>query len=150
MDEIYRGSNRIIQTRLCGDGWKIDSSLYPTLLHCTSAYPTPLEAVNLGAMLAMTMRFKACSIGLSDHTEGITVALAAAALGAVVIEKHITLDRTMPGPDHRVSLEPDQFAAMVRGIRDIEKAMGDGVKGPQECEDLASAIAAEREIWRDR
>ncbi len=140
-DDIFRGGNRIF----AGTG---GSSL--TLLHCTSAYPTPLEAVNLNAMVKMAEVFGACSVGLSDHTEGIAIALAAAALGAVVIEKHLTLDRTMPGPDHRVSLEPDQFAAMVRGIRDIEKAMGDGVKGPQKCEIEAAIVADERKNWRDR
>ncbi len=144
IDEIAEAAYHVYWSGVC---------YFPTVLHCTSAYPTPLEAVNLNAMVAMNERFKcepACPVGLSDHTEGITVALAAAALGAVVIEKHITLDRTMPGPDHRVSLEPDQFAAMVQGIRDIEKAMGDGVKGPQKCEIEAAIVADERKNWRDR
>ena len=120
-----------------------------TFLHCTSAYPTPMEEVNLNAMVAMQDAF-ACPVGLSDHTEGITIPLAAAALRATVIEKHLTLDRAMTGPDHAASIEPDEFAAMVKGIRDIELAMGDGVKGIQDCERRAFEVANERRKWRDR
>lgn len=95
------------------------------VLHCTSAYPAPLQEVNLRAMLTIRERF-GVEIGYSDHTTGIDVPVAAVALGAVVIEKHFTLDRTLPGPDHRASLEPDELGSMVRSIRRIEQALGDG------------------------
>jgi N-acetylneuraminate synthase len=98
-----------------------------TVLHCTTEYPAPLDEVNLLAMVTMGKAF-GVSYGYSDHTQGITVPIAAAALGAVVIEKHFTLDRTMEGPDHKASLEPDELAAMVKGIRSVEAALGDGVK----------------------
>ncbi|MCB4378470.1 N-acetylneuraminate synthase [Synechococcus sp. MU1650] len=100
-----------------------------TLLHCTTEYPAPIEEVNLKAMQTMAQSF-GVAIGYSDHTDGIAVPIAAIAMGASVIEKHITLDRSMPGPDHKASLEPDQFSAMVKGIRTIEKALGDGIKRP--------------------
>jgi N-acetylneuraminate synthase len=106
----------------------LDRSLI-TLLHCTSEYPAPPEDVNLRAMVSMRERF-GLPVGYSDHTDGTTIAVAAVALGARVIEKHFTLDRTMEGPDHAASLEPDRFAAMVRGIRVVERALGDGNKGP--------------------
>jgi len=98
-----------------------------TLLHCTTAYPAPIDSVNLAAMETLRCAFH-LPVGYSDHTEGITVPIAATALGATVIEKHFTLDKNMPGPDHKASLEPDELAAMVKGIRDVEMAMGDGVK----------------------
>jgi N-acetylneuraminate synthase len=104
-----------------------------TLLHCTSQYPTPMAEVNLRAMGTLASAF-GLPIGYSDHTEGITVPLAAVALGATVIEKHITTDKSLPGPDHAASLEPDAFAAMVRGIRDLSAAMGTGLKAPQPSE----------------
>jgi N,N'-diacetyllegionaminate synthase len=98
-----------------------------TVLHCTSEYPAPLHDVNLRVMTTMRERL-GVKVGYSDHTAGIEIAIAAAAMGAVVIEKHFTLDRRLPGPDHQASLEPDEFTAMVYGIRKIEKAMGDGIK----------------------
>jgi N,N'-diacetyllegionaminate synthase len=100
-----------------------------TVLHCTTEYPTPMDEVNLNAMVNIGNAF-GVSVGYSDHTPGIEVPIAAVALGATVIEKHFTLDRSLPGPDHRASLEPDELKAMVSGIRNIEKAMGDGVKRP--------------------
>lgn len=111
-----------------------------TLLHCTTNYPTPYEDVNLKAMQTMQDAF-GLEVGYSDHTQGIEVPIAAAALGAVVIEKHFTLDRTMEGPDHKASLEPDELEAMVRAIRNIEKAMGNGVKIPSESERPNIAVA---------
>jgi N-acetylneuraminate synthase/N,N'-diacetyllegionaminate synthase len=110
------------------------------LLHCVTEYPAPPEEVNLQAML--TMR-EACGVpvGYSDHTLGIEIALAAVALGASVIEKHMTLSRDMEGPDHRASLEPHEFKQMVRQIRNIEVAMGDGVKRPALCETINRRIA---------
>ena len=100
-----------------------------TLLHCTTEYPTPMDEVNLSAMANMGKAF-GVAIGYSDHTQGIEVSIAAVALGASVIEKHFTLDRSLPGPDHRASLEPEELKAMVSGIRNIERAMGDGIKRP--------------------
>jgi N-acetylneuraminate synthase len=94
-----------------------------TLLHCTTEYPAPFEDVNLLAMDTMASAF-GLPVGLSDHTVGHSVAIAAAARGAVVIEKHFTLDRNLPGPDHKASLEPDELAAMVKAIRQVEIALG--------------------------
>lgn len=104
-----------------------------TVLHCTTEYPTPMEDVNLRAMVNIGKAF-GVAVGYSDHTPGIEVPIAAVALGATVIEKHFTLDRTLPGPDHRASLEPDELKAMVQGIRNIEKALGDGIKRPSPSE----------------
>ncbi|HJC73023.1 MAG TPA: N-acetylneuraminate synthase [Candidatus Ruthenibacterium merdavium] len=98
-----------------------------TLLHCNTEYPTPMEDVNLLAMRDLEEQF-ALPVGFSDHTLGIEVDIAAAALGACVIEKHFTLDKTLEGPDHQASLEPDELEAMVRAIRNIEKALGTGEK----------------------
>ena len=104
-----------------------------TVLHCTTEYPTPMEDVNLFAMVNIGRAF-GVSVGYSDHTPGIEVPIAAVALGATVIEKHFTLDRNLPGPDHRASLEPHELKAMVQGIRNIEKALGDGIKRPSPSE----------------
>jgi N,N'-diacetyllegionaminate synthase len=98
-----------------------------TVLHCTTEYPTPMQEVNLRAMVSMREAF-GVTVGYSDHTPGIEVPIAAVALGATVIEKHFTIDRALPGPDHKASLEPADLSAMVRGIRNIEIALGDGVK----------------------
>ena len=98
-----------------------------TVLHCTTEYPTPMADVNLQAMQCIQAAFS-ISVGYSDHTLGIEVAIAAAALGAKVIEKHFTLDRNLPGPDHKASLEPYELKAMVSSIRNIEMALGDGIK----------------------
>ncbi len=110
-----------------------------TLLHCTTNYPTPMEDVNLKAMLTLKEHCK-CSVGYSDHTKGIEVPISAVAMGAEVIEKHFTLDRTMEGPDHKASLEPDELKAMITAIRNIEKAMGNGIKIPSESENANIAI----------
>lgn len=104
-----------------------------TLLHCTTEYPAPLSDINLKAMSTMADVF-GLKIGYSDHSEGITVPIAAAALGATLIEKHFTLDKTLPGPDHKASLEPYELKNMVDGIRAVEKILGDGVKGPRPSE----------------
>lgn len=105
-----------------------------TLLHCNSQYPTPMEDVNLNAMITMKDTFH-LNVGYSDHTLGIEVPIAATAMGATVIEKHFTLDRTMEGPDHRASLEPDELKTMVRAIRNIEKALGSKEKKVSQSED---------------
>lgn len=100
-----------------------------TVLHCTTEYPTPLEDVNLSAMNTIQKRFN-LSIGYSDHTEGIEIAIAAVARGAEVIEKHFTLDRNMKGPDHQASLEPHELRLMIDSIRKVERSIGDGEKKP--------------------
>jgi N,N'-diacetyllegionaminate synthase len=103
------------------------------VLHCNTEYPTPMEDVNLRAMLTIRDTF-GVQVGYSDHTAGIEVAIAAVALGASVIEKHFTLNRRMPGPDHTASLEPAELTAMVAAIRNIERALGDGRKVPSASE----------------
>lgn len=103
------------------------------LLHCTTEYPAPFQDVNLRAMATMAGAF-GLPVGFSDHTEGWAVPLAAVALGAKVVEKHLTLDRSLPGPDHAASLEPADFAAMVTGIRAVEASMGSGIKAPAPSE----------------
>ena len=110
------------------------------LLHCTSAYPTPYGEVNLRAMDTLAAAF-GLPVGLSDHSQGITIAVAAAARGAVVIEKHFTLDRDLPGPDHQASLEPDELGRMVAEIRQVEQALGNGVKTPSAAERGTAAVA---------
>ena len=110
-----------------------------TVLHCTSEYPAPIEEVNLNAMITINKAFST-SVGYSDHTLGIEVAIAAVALGAKVLEKHITLDRNLPGPDHKASLEPKELFAMVKSIRNIEIALGDGLKIPKESESKNSSL----------
>jgi N,N'-diacetyllegionaminate synthase len=111
-----------------------------TVLHCNTEYPTPMQDVNLRAMVTLREAFQV-AVGYSDHTLGIEVPIAAVALGATVIEKHLTLDRCLPGPDHPASLEPDEFAAMVRAIRNIEQALGDGLKRPSPSEAKNKPIA---------
>ena len=98
-----------------------------TVLHCTSEYPTPIDEVNLRAMHTIKAAF-GVMVGYSDHTQGIEVAIAAVAMGATVIEKHFTLDRSLPGPDHQASIEPAELHALVTSIRKIELALGDGIK----------------------
>ncbi|TLS50577.1 N-acetylneuraminate synthase [Paenibacillus antri] len=100
-----------------------------TLLHCTTEYPAPLEEVNLRAMCTMRTAF-GVPVGYSDHTQGITIPIAAVALGAEVIEKHFTLDRGMEGPDHKASLEPDELCVMVKAVRDTEASLGQSIKAP--------------------
>lgn len=104
-----------------------------TVLHCNTEYPTPMSDVNLHAMGNIRAAF-GVAVGYSDHTSGIEVAIAAVSLGASVIEKHFTLDRSLPGPDHQASLEPDELKAMVRAIHNIEQALGDGIKRPSASE----------------
>jgi len=104
------------------------------VLHCNTEYPTPFEDVNLRAMVTIKAAFPGIQVGYSDHTPGIEVPIAAVALGARVIEKHFTLDRNMEGPDHKASLEPGELKSMVTAIRNIEKAMGNGIKKPSPSE----------------
>jgi N,N'-diacetyllegionaminate synthase len=105
-----------------------------TVLHCNTEYPTPFEDVNLRAMLTIWDAFPGISIGYSDHTTGIEVPIAAVAMGATVIEKHFSLDRNLPGPDHKASLEPEELKSMVHAIRNIEKSLGTGIKKPSPSE----------------
>jgi N,N'-diacetyllegionaminate synthase len=123
-----------------------------TLLHCTTEYPAPYGDVNLNAMETLRREF-GLKVGYSDHTKGITIPIAAAAMGATVIEKHFTLDRNMEGPDHKASLEPDELSDMVNAVRCVEVAMGSGIKEPAESEIKNMAIArksivAKRDIKR--
>ncbi len=118
-----------------------------TLLHCNTEYPTPFEDVNLTAMLTLKERF-GVEVGYSDHTTGIEVPIAAVALGASVIEKHFTLDKHMEGPDHRASLEPAELSSMVNSIRNIEKAMGNGIKEPSRSERKNIVVARKSIVAR--
>ncbi|EAH9987878.1 N-acetylneuraminate synthase [Campylobacter upsaliensis] len=123
-----------------------------TLLHCNTEYPTPFEDVNLNALKTLKEAFK-LEVGYSDHTEGIAASLGAVALGAVVIEKHFTLDKTMEGPDHRASLEFEELRALCKGIRELEKALGSGIKKASKSEAKNKIIArkslvAKREIQK--
>ncbi len=115
-----------------------------TLLHCTTEYPAPFETVNLTAMKNMAQTFQ-LSYGYSDHTEGIAIPIAAAALGASVIEKHFTLSRTMPGPDHKASLEPEELQQMVAAVNQCLSAMGNGVKAPSAVE-IENRLAARKSL----
>jgi N,N'-diacetyllegionaminate synthase len=125
LDEVHNALNILIES-----GAKKDKI---TILHCNTEYPTPMEDVNLKAMITIRDEL-GVNIGYSDHTLGIEVPIAAVALEATVIEKHFTLDRNMSGPDHAASLEPEELKAMVTAIRNIEKAMGDGIKKPSSSE----------------
>lgn len=117
------------------------------LLHCNTQYPTPMEDVNLRAMETLRHQF-GLPVGYSDHTLGIEVPIGAAALGAVVVEKHFTLDKTMEGPDHKASLEPEELRAMVSGIRNIEKALGSQEKKPTASEAGNAKVARKSIVAR--
>lgn len=114
------------------------------MLHCTTEYPTPFSDVNLNAMLSLREQF-GVEVGYSDHTMGIEAAIAAVAMGAAIIEKHFTLDRNMEGPDHKASLEPEELCNLVRSIRNIEEAFGDGIKQPT-IEERQNIRAARKSI----
>ncbi|BBM87738.1 N-acetylneuraminate synthase [Candidatus Uabimicrobium amorphum] len=118
-----------------------------TLLHCNTEYPTPMQDVNLTAMITLREAFKV-NIGYSDHTLGIEIPIAAVALGAKVIEKHFTLDNDLPGPDHKASLCPKEFTEMVRCIRNIEVALGTGLKQPSASEEKNKPIARKSIVAR--
>lgn len=110
------------------------------LLHCVSSYPTQVHDANLRAMNTLRLAFQR-PVGYSDHTEGDTVALAAVAIGASLIEKHLTLDRNLPGPDQQASLEPAGMARLIEGVRNVEAALGDGIKKPAPCEADTARVA---------
>jgi len=126
------------------EGAKLLMNEYVTVLHCTTEYPAPFETINLSAMNVMKQELQ-LPIGFSDHSEGIAVPIAAVALGAVIIEKHFTLDCNLPGPDHRASLEPKKLAEMVAGIRATEQSIGTGSKKPTPIE-LENRQAARKSI----
>ena len=115
-----------------------------TVLHCTTEYPAPFNEVNIMAMKSMKQCF-GTEVGYSDHTHGIEIPIAAVALGATVIEKHFTLDRSMDGPDHNASIEPDEFSHMVKCIRNVESALGDGIKRITDIE-KKNIIAARKSV----
>ena len=118
-----------------------------TVLHCTTEYPTPMSEVNLRAMQSIQASF-GVAVGYSDHTAGIEVAIASAALGATVIEKHFTLNKSLPGPDHKASLDPDELKAMVSAIRNIEIALGDGIKRLTPSEERNKFVARKSLVAR--
>lgn len=130
MDEIA-AAIEVLQKGGCGE---------LTLLHCNTEYPTPYEDANLLALEALRTRFGR-RVGYSDHTTGVTAAVAAVALGACVIEKHFTLDKTQPGPDHKASLEPEELAALCRAVRDTERLLGGGEKHVTQSEAKNRAVA---------
>jgi N-acetylneuraminate synthase len=136
IDEVWRGWSDPVQRRRLED--------HVTLLHCTSQYPTPFDEVNLRAMDTLAYAF-GLRVGYSDHTKGILIPVAAVARGAKVIEKHFTLDRTLPGPDHKASLEPGELKQMVADIRSLEIALGDGAKTPHESE-WNTRVAARQQV----
>lgn len=133
-------SRQAFRDALAGDHARAALRDRVTLLHCTTEYPAPFSDINLKAMDTMRREF-GLKVGLSDHSPGISVPIAAAALGACVIEKHFTLDRRLPGPDHKASLESEELKQMVLGIRAVEQALGDGVKAPQPSEIKNMGIA---------
>lgn len=118
----------------------INENIDITVLHCTTNYPCPYNEVNLKAMNTIKNAFKV-KVGYSDHTLGVEIPVAAVALGAEVIEKHFTLDKTLQGPDHKASLEPDELKDMIAKIRNIESALGDGIKKPNKSEEKIKSVA---------
>lgn len=147
LEEIQEAVALIAATR-ASLGFTAPMTEMVTILHCTSNYPAECADVNLRAMRTIADA-TGLPVGYSDHTLSLSVPTAAVALGATVIEKHFTLDNTLPGPDHRASLEPDQLAAMIRQIREVEVALGSPIKAPSEAE-LAVRAVARRSITATR
>lgn len=147
-----KGKPLIVSTGMCDidevatalDVIKATADVGVVLLHCVSNYPAAPASVNLRAIKTLELRFDV-PVGFSDHTEGISIPIGAVALGACIVEKHFTINRTLPGPDHRASLEPAELGAMVRAIRDVQSALGDGVKR-QVAEELNTAAIARRSL----
>lgn len=147
---LSTGMSNLAQVATAYDTLLTAGALSVALLHCTTNYPCPVDEVNLKAMCTLRDAFK-CQVGYSDHTMGLEVPVAAVALGAEIIEKHFTLDRTMEGPDHKASLEPAELKLMVQQIRNIEEALGDGIKRPNKSESenakvVQKSILAKRAI----
>jgi N-acetylneuraminate synthase len=137
---LSTGMSSLDEVRSAVEAIQTEGAAPPVLLQCVSNYPADPADVNLLAMTTMRNAFGVV-VGYSDHTVGNEVALAAVALGASIVEKHFTLDRTLPGPDHMASAEPEEIAALVAGIRKVEKALGDGVKRPAESEANTARVA---------
>ncbi|MGR5064413.1 N-acetylneuraminate synthase [Photobacterium sp. DNB22_13_2] len=133
-------SRQVFQEAYASEAGQLALKQKVTLLHCTTEYPAPMEEINLRAMDTLAASF-GLPAGYSDHSEGITVPIAAAARGAVILEKHFTLDKNLEGPDHKASLEPDELSAMVKAIRQVEQALGNGVKRPMASEIKNKAVA---------
>ena len=131
-DSINPSKTAFQQTYFSTEGQKILKEKV-TILHCTTEYPAPPHEINLKAMHTIRTAF-GLNTGYSDHSEGINIPIAATAMGATIIEKHFTLDRMLPGPDHKASLEPDELKAMVKAIRTVEQSMGNGLKCPMPSE----------------
>lgn len=130
---LSTGMSNILEVKEAVQILRLNGAEDIIVLHCNTQYPTPMEDVNLRAMISMREELN-IPVGYSDHTQGIEVPIAAVAMGATVIEKHFTLDKAMEGPDHKASLEPDELTAMVKAIRNIEKALGNGNKDITESE----------------
>lgn len=130
---LSTGMSKMSEVALAYELLQISGASKIDLLHCTTNYPCPMEEVNLNAILTLKNAFKT-NVGYSDHTIGTEVSIAAAAMGATIIEKHFTLDRQMEGPDHFASLNPKELKYMVQAIRNIQNAMGDGIKRPNKSE----------------
>ncbi|EPJ46639.1 MAG: N-acetylneuraminate synthase [Osedax symbiont Rs1] len=128
----------------CSKNGKEALKRYVTILHCTTQYPAPFMDINLNVIPSLLNSFK-LNVGYSDHSKGIEISIAAVAKGAVIIEKHFTLSNSMEGPDHKASLEPSQLKAMVTSIRNVEQALGDGIKAPQPSE-VKNKIAARKSL----
>lgn len=147
---LSTGMSTLDQVRLAYDTLLNAGAPSVSLLHCTTNYPCPYDEVNLRAMQTLKNEFR-CTVGYSDHTMGIEIPIAAVAMGAEIIEKHFTLDKNMEGPDHKASLEPHELKAMVEAIRNIEIALGDGVKRPNKsemevCKVVQKSIVAKKNI----
>lgn len=153
LDEANRGPHHVIvstgMSRVGDIAHALKRVPRARLLHCVSAYPAPIREMNLRAIPLMRQIF-GDRIGLSDHTLSCSVPFAAVALGACIVEKHLTLDQNMEGPDHKASIVPKQFRAMVQGIREIEQALGTPDKVQQLSEAGTTAMLAERKAWRNR
>lgn len=141
---VSTGMAELDEIRAAIDVLKSHGTKEITILHCTTEYPAPINEVNLNAMITLKKEFD-CPVGYSDHTQGIEIPLAAVAMGAAVIEKHFTLDKSLPGPDHRASIEPHELKTMILGIRKIELAKGTGIKEPTASE-LKNRLVARKSI----
>lgn len=140
LNKLDTPTDELLQAAYFSDEGKRLLKQKVTLLHCTTEYPAPFNDINLNAMDTMADSFK-LAVGYSDHSEGITVPIAAVAKGAVLIEKHFTVDKNLPGPDHKASLDPIELKSMVDGIRIVEQVLGDGIKGPRPSEVKNKAVA---------
>lgn len=140
LNKLDTPTDELLQAAYFSDEGKRLLKQKVTLLHCTTEYPAPFNDINLNAMDTMSDSFK-LAVGYSDHSQGITVPIAAVAKGAVLIEKHFTVDKNLPGPDHKASLDPIELKAMVEGIRTVEQVLGDGIKGPRPSEVKNKAVA---------